>query len=217
MRGSASRDKSCKATRIASSHTPYNENGSLLQRPNLDHRVPTTGRQVPIHEAEFLGGRRVPVELQRRVLHRRPVVHLDAVLPGGGDYFARVELERSDGVVVPQRIGDGARSEIPDLRARESSVCRLDVIFSAHPCSHPDGPVKTSADEVVLVELEASDGTGVTDQGPVRLTSPHCGGEERDFVSLRERVFDGKEREAHCPTCGRNRPWSRSRARSPRT
>lgn len=87
----------------------------LLQCPDLDHCVSSSASEVAVHEPELLSRSRVPVQLQRRVLHRRPVVHLDAVFARGGDDLARVELQRGDGVVVPERVGDSTSSEIPDL------------------------------------------------------------------------------------------------------
>lgn len=87
----------------------------LLQCPDLDHCVSSSACEVAVHEPELLGRGRVSVQLQRRVLHRRPVVHLDAVFARGGDDLARVELQGGDGVIVTERVGNSTSPEIPDL------------------------------------------------------------------------------------------------------
>lgn len=107
-------------------HPPTHPPQELLQRPNLDHRVPAATRRVPVHEPEPLDRGVVPVGAQARVLHRRAVVDTDVVAAGGAEDLARVELERRHGVVVAERVRDGARAEVPDLvesRGREVSVC----------------------------------------------------------------------------------------------
>ena len=53
---------------------------------------------------------------KRGMLHRCPVVDLDAVLASGGDHLAAIELQRRHCVIILDRLEDAAASEIPDLK-----------------------------------------------------------------------------------------------------
>ena len=55
------------------------------------------------------------VRRERGMLHRRPVVHLDAILASGGNDLAAIELQRCHAVIILDRLKDAAAPEIPNL------------------------------------------------------------------------------------------------------
>ena len=74
------------------------------------------------------------VRRERGMLHRRPVVDLNAVLASGGDDLAAIELQRRDAVIILDGLEDASAPEIPDL---EKKGRREFSLGCTHTLSYP--------------------------------------------------------------------------------
>lgn len=123
----------------------------LLQGPDLECIVFAARHRVAIHVSKPLGRRRVAIKRERSVLQGCTIKHLELVLARRRHDLTAVELQRRDGVVVADRVGDGSGAQVPDAN-------RL---------------VEAARDDVRLVELQARHRTGVPKERAVRLPGAH--------------------------------------------
>ena len=123
-----------------------------------------------------LGGTEGEKEAKGGRKERMP--YLDAVLARSSNDLARVELQRSDGMVVLQRLKDAARAHVPNLCSQHrhphqdqqlSLGTRRRKVWE----TYADRLVEAAGDDMQLIELKAGDRAGMAEKRAMWLASAH--------------------------------------------
>lgn len=114
------------------------------------------------------------VGCKRRMLHRRAVIYLDAVLTSRSSNFARVELQTSHPMIVLDCLKRATRADVP----------------------YPYGLVKTTTGNMDLVKLEAGHGPSVTCKCSVSLPGTHV---PHSYCTVATTTYKGIPPELYSP------------------
>lgn len=103
---------------------------------------------------------------QPRMRMRRPVVNFYTILSCTSDDLPTVKLQCGNGEFVSMSLGYTACPDIPYLD--------ISVVESSQGSeSYPDSLVQSSSDDGILIELQTSDRSSMSRQGPMSLTRSH--------------------------------------------